>query len=304
MSVRIIGVDVGGTKIAVSVLEDGRYAEPVVVPTDTSDTAAFLDQLGTVIAERGRADAVGVAVPSVVDFATGAARFSVNIPLAGVPLRQELGDRLGMPVYVDNDASCAALCEAQGEPGEDPPAVLVMFTVGTGVGGGIVLGGRIFRGATGAAAELGHILVGADVDEGEPERTDAFPQPGSLEQLADGDALGAIAHERGFADGKAAVAAAQQGDAKGVECVRVLGERLGVGIANLMNTFDPDEVVIGGGVSAAGELLREPAERVARRFALTGVGTKTRIRLARYGNEAGVRGAALLAAQELEREHP
>ncbi len=304
MSVRIIGVDVGGTKIAVSVLEDGRYAEPVVVPTDTSDTAAFLDQLGTVIAERGRADAVGVAVPSVVDFATGAARFSVNIPLAGVPLRQELGDRLGMPVYVDNDASCAALCEAQGEPGEEPPAVLVMFTVGTGVGGGIVLGGRIFRGATGAAAELGHILIGADVDEGEPERTDAFPQPGSLEQLADGDALGAIAHERGFADGKAAVAAAQQGDAKGVECVRVLGERLGVGIANLMNTFDPDEVVIGGGVSAAGELLLEPAERVARRFALTGVGTKTRIRLARYGNEAGVRGAALLAAQELEREHP
>jgi glucokinase len=304
VSVRIIGVDVGGTKIAVSVLEDGRYAEPVVVPTDTSDTAAFLDQLGTVIAERGRADAVGVAVPSVVDFATGAARFSVNIPLAGVPLRQELGDRLGMPVYVDNDASCAALCEAQGEPGEEPPAVLVMFTVGTGVGGGIVLGGRIFRGATGAAAELGHILIGADVDEGEPERTDAFPQPGSLEQLADGDALGAIAHERGFADGKAAVAAAQQGDAKGVECVRVLGERLGVGIANLMNTFDPDEVVIGGGVSAAGELLLEPAERVARRFALTGVGTKTRIRLARYGNEAGVRGAALLAAQELEREHP
>jgi glucokinase len=304
VSVRIIGVDVGGTKIAVSVLEDGRYAEPVVVPTDTSDTAAFLEQLGTVIAERGRADAVGVAVPSVVDFATGAARFSVNIPLAGVPLRQELGDRLGMPVYVDNDASCAALCEAQGEPGEEPPAVLVMFTVGTGVGGGIVLGGRIFRGATGAAAELGHILIGADVDEGEPERTDAFPQPGSLEQLADGDALGAIAHERGFADGKAAVAAAQQGDAKGVECVRVLGERLGVGIANLMNTFDPDEVVIGGGVSAAGELLLEPAERVARRFALTGVGTKTRIRLARYGNEAGVRGAALLAAQELEREHP
>jgi glucokinase len=304
VTARIIGVDVGGTKIAVSVLQDGRYDEPVVVPTDTSNTDAFLAQLSEVVAARGKADAVGVAVPSVVDFATGSARFSVNIPLAGVPLRSELGSRLGMPVYVDNDATCAALYEAQAQAqdGGEVPSVLVMFTVGTGVGGGIVLGGRIFRGATGAAAELGHMLIAADVDLGEPSRIDAFPQPGSLEQLADGDALIAIAHERGFADGRAAVEAAKQGDPEGVAAVRVLGERLGVGIANAINTFDPDEVVIGGGVSAAGELLREPAERVARRFALTGVGTKTKIRLARHGNEAGVRGAALLAAQELERE--
>jgi glucokinase len=212
-----------------------------------------------------------------------------------------------MPVFVDNDATCAALAEAQGEADEDPPRVMVMFTIGTGVGGGIILGGQVMRGATGAAAELGHMLIGADLREGAPQRTERFPQPGSLESLADGDALRELATARGFADGKAAVAAALEGDEDGIAAVRVLGERLGVGIANAMNVFDPDLVVIGGGVSAAGELLRGPAEETARRFALTGVGTSTRIRLARYGNDAGVRGAALLALQELaldpERTH-
>jgi len=303
MGGRIIGVDVGGTKVAVSVLDDGRHSDPVSVPTQTASEAAFLDQLASVIADQGEAVAVGVAVPSVVDWERGAARFSVNIPLAGVPLREELTQRLdGTPVYVDNDATLAALAEAQGEPDEEPPRVMVMFTVGTGVGGGIILGGQVMRGATGAAAELGHMLIGADVTDGSPERTERFPQPGSLESLADGDALAALATARGFADGRAAVAAAIAGDAQGIDAVRVLGERLGVGIANAMNFLDPDLVVIGGGVSAAGELLRGPAEETARRFALTGVGTRTRIRLARYGNDAGVRGAALLALQELALE--
>ena len=302
MGGRIIGVDVGGTKVAVSALDEGRHAEPVSVPTETGSQAAFLDQVAAVISDQGDAIAAGVAVPSVVDFATGTARFSVNIPLAGVPLRRELSERLGMPVYVDNDATCAALAEAQGEPHEQPPRAMIMFTVGTGVGGGIILGGQVMRGATGAAAELGHILIAAEVDQGAPARTDGWPQPGSLESLADGDALTALARERGFTDGRAAVTAALEGDERGIAAVRVLGERLGVGIANLMNTFDPDLVVIGGGVSAAGELLRGPAEATARRFALTGVGTQTRIRLARYGNDAGVRGAALLALQELALE--
>src|SRR3712207_4514174 len=98
------------------------------------------------IGRQGDADAVGIAVPSVVDFATGSARFSVNIPLAGVPLRDVLGKRLNVPVFVDNDATCAALAEAHSDP-DAIPQVLVMFTIGTGVGGGIVMNGRIFRGA-------------------------------------------------------------------------------------------------------------------------------------------------------------
>ena len=297
MSGRIIGVDVGGTKIAAAALENGKLTEPNVVPTETASTDAFLDQLERVVTEQGEAGAVGIAVPSVIDFATGTARFSVNIPLAGVPLRDVLGKRLGVPVFVDNDATCAALAEAHSDPGAIPQ-VLVMFTIGTGVGGGIVLGGRIFRGATGAAAELGHMLIAASIEDGAPPAPQSWPQPGSLEEAADGDALAQIAQRHGFEDGRQAVEAAQQGDAQGVEALRILGERVGIGIANVLHTLDPDEVVIGGGVSAAGDLLLKPAEEAARRLTLTGVGTKTRIRLARYGNNAGVRGAALLASTE------
>ena len=298
MSGRIIGVDVGGTKIAVAALEGETLSEPDVEPTDTSSTEAFLEQLVSIIERQGEAHAVGIAVPSVVDFATGAARFSVNIPLASVPLRDVLGNRLKVPVFVDNDATCAALAEAWVDP-SDVPQVLVMFTIGTGVGGGIVLGGRIFRGATGAAAELGHQLIAAPLHDGAPPRPEAWPQPGSLEDEADGDAMSALGRERGFADGREAVAAAQAGDEQGIDAVRVLGERIGVGIANAMHHLDPDMVVIGGGVSAAGDLLLKPAEDTARRLTLTGVGTKARIRLARYGNNAGVRGAALLARTEV-----
>jgi glucokinase len=295
---RIIGVDVGGTKIAAAALDAGALSAPVVVPTELASTEEFLDQLEEIVRTVGDGAAVGIAVPSVVDFATGTARFSVNIPLAGVPLREVLGERLGIPVYVDNDATCAALAEAYSDP-DDVPSVLVMLTLGTGVGGGIVLGGHAFRGATGAAAELGHMIVAADLADGAPPTADAWPQPSSLEGNADGDALTALARRHGLKDGKAAVAAAQEGRDEGVEVLRVYAERVGIGIANLMNTFDPDEVVLGGGVSAAGELVRGPAEQVARRLALPGVGTQTRIRLARYGNDAGVRGAALMAEQEL-----
>lgn len=297
VSDRIIGVDVGGTKVAAAALECGELSEPVVVATETRSTELFLDQIEEIVRTVGGGAAVGLAVPSVIDTATGTARFSVNIPLAGVPLRSVLGERLGVPVYVDNDATCAAMAEAHSDPGTIPD-VLVMVTLGTGVGGGVVLRGRPFRGATGAAAEIGHIIVAADLTGGAPPAPPDWPHPDSLEGWANGDALTALARAKGLTDGKAAVAAAQEGRPEGVEVLRIYAERVGVGIANLMNIFDPDEVVLGGGVSAAGELVRGPAEEVARRLTLPGVGTRTRIRLARFGNDAGVRGAAHMAAME------
>jgi glucokinase len=302
MGERLIGVDVGGTKVSVAVLEDGELSDPILRPTELSSSEALVDQLAEVIEEAGPASAVGLGVPSVIDFATGTARTSVNIPLQGVPLRQQLTERVGIPTFVDNDATVAALAEAYDDDFHLLADSLVMITVGTGVGGGIVIGGRIYRGATGAAPELGHIIVGADLTDGAPPKAPRQPHHASLEYLAAGRALDRLGAERGLGDGQAVVAAAHAGDPDALDCMRILGERLGVGIANVVNIFDPELVVIGGGVSLAGELLLEPARESAGRFILPGVGTQTRIELARHGPQAGVRGAALLAGQELERE--
>jgi len=296
---RVIGVDVGGTKIAVAVLDGTRLHHATVRRTDTSTPERLLDQLVTAIKEAGDAAAVGVAVPSVIDFETGRVRSSVNIPLADMPLRAVLRERVGVPVFVDNDATCAALAEAYDDDGALLARHLVMLTVGTGVGGGIVVDGRIYRGATGAAAELGHMIVGSDLRSTPFAHSDHFPQPGSLESLASGSALNALAEEHGIPAGTT-IDRAHDGDPRAIAALELLGRRLGVGIANVINIFDPDLVVVGGGVSAADELLLAPAREEAMRFTLTGCGSRTQIRRARYGPEAGVRGAALLAAHELE----
>jgi glucokinase len=315
---QLIGVDVGGTKVAVATLESERLGESLVEPTEASGAEQLIDEIvAAVEAVRGPSTvAVGVGVPSVVEFATGHVRSSVNVPLANIDLRPVLENRLGLPVFVDNDATVAALAEAFDDAGRPVVDNLVLFTVGTGVGGGLVLGGRVYRGATGAAGELGHTLVGAELAEGAPPRGD-FPQAGSLESLAAGrvldhlaariaadrpsSTLGKLAADGGRVDGHDAVNAAREGDPEATAALRLLGERLGIGIANAINTFDPDVVAIGGGVSVAGELLLGPAREVARRFALPGVGGRTEIRLARHGYQAGVRGAALLAGLELAR---
>jgi glucokinase len=288
MGDRLIGVDVGGTKVSVAVLEDGVLSEPVLRPTALSSSEALVDQLADAIEEAGPADAVGLGVPSVIDFATGTARSSVNVPLQGVPLRALLSERVGIPTFVDNDATVAALAEAHDDDLNLIAESLVMITVGTGVGGG--------------APELGHILIAADLTNGAPPAAERRPHHASLEYQAAGRALDRLGEERGIGDGHAVVAAARRGSPAARECMRIVGERLGVGVANVVNIFDPELVVIGGGVSIAGGLLLTPAKEAAARFILPGVGTRTRIELARYGPTAGVRGAALLAGQELDRE--
>jgi glucokinase len=313
----VIGVDLGGTKVVAAPLQGSELGESAIQPTDLSSSDALIDQLIKVITsvKGDRLDGVGIGVPSVVEFKTGRVISSVNVPLADVPLRKVLGDRLGVPVFVDNDATVAALAEAHDENLRLVAHNLVMITVGTGVGGGIVLGGRIYRGATGGAGELGHTLVGLDLDKAVPAPT-KFPQPGSLEYVAAGHALDRLADEcaklhedsalgRLRAEGKPvlgadAVEAAKDGDKAAARIVELWGERMGIGIANVINTFDPEEVVIGGGAARAGDLLLEPAQRVARGYVLPGLGRATNIRLAWHGVHAGVLGAALLAAQELE----
>jgi glucokinase len=299
MAQRLIGVDVGGTKVSVAVLEGGRLSDPTITPTDLSSSDALVDQLVAAIRAAGPATAVGIGVPSIIDFATGTARSSVNIPLQGVPLRHTLTERLGIPTFIDNDATVAALAEAHDDDMRPLADIVVMFTIGTGVGGGIVIGGRTFRGSTGAAPEIGHTIIAAALENGAPPEGH-LPHPASLEYHAAGRALDRLGKARGIGDGHAVVAAAREGDPDALDAMRILGEALGVGIANAINTFDPDLVIVGGGVSTAGELLLAPARDAAQRFVVRGVGTRTEIRLARYGPQAGVRGATLLAGQELE----
>ncbi len=319
MSGAFVGVDLGGTKVAAASLSDGELGESVTRPTDLSSTQAVVDQLAELVEEAkpGQLDAVGIGVPSVVEFDTGRAISSVNVPLADVPLRQVLGERLGVPVFVDNDATVAALAEAHDEDLRLVARNLVMLTVGTGVGGGIVLAGRIYRGSTGGAGELGHTIVGLGL-QGEEEVPEAggFPQPGSLEGVGAGHALDRFAREtarlhpdsalgRLLAEGRRptggdAVAAAKEGDEAAVHTVQIWAQRVGIGIANAINTFDPDEVVLGGGAALAGGLLLDPATEVARAYAHPGLRDHATIRLARHGVRAGVLGAALLAQHEFE----
>ena len=192
---------------------------------------------------------------------------------------------------------------------------LVMLTVGTGVGGGLVFNGRLYRGAT-SAGELGHTVIGLDLEDGAPTPEGKHPLPGTLEYLAAGRALDRLAEREareeedsflgkrleqdGEVTGHDVVDGAKAGDADALRVLDVLGQRLGIGIANAINVFDPQEIVIGGGVSVAGDLLLDPAKRVAKEYTVPGLGLHTTIRLARHGAQAGVLGAAMVAAHEEE----
>ena len=315
----VIGVDLGGTKVVVAGMRGRKIGESLLEATDRSASGALIDQLVALV---GRIrpddlDAVGIGVPSVVEFATGRVVSSVNIPLVDVPLRKVLGERLGVPVFVDNDATVAALAEAHDSDLRLVARNLVMLTVGTGVGGGIVLGGRIYRGATGGAGEFGHTLVGLGVEGCARARAGFVVPPAWVARVRRrgprarppgraggrrGSGLGAreLRAENKPVLGAEAVEAAQSGDPVAERIVEIWAERVGIGVANAINTFDPEEVVIGGGAARAGELLLEPARRVALGYVVPGLGQGTNIRLAWHGVHAGVLGAALLAAQEVE----
>lgn len=312
----VIGVDVGGTKVAAAVVLGGAVGEAIERPTDVSRAEAVISGVISAVEDvavrSGAPAAVGVGLPSQIEFASGTILSSVNIPLEGVRLREELGRRLGVPVFVDNDANCAALAEAQLVP-EPPARHLVMLTLGTGVGGGVVIDGRIERGHSGLGAELGHVIVHGEAAL-ETEET-GFPRPGSLEWMCSGTGLeraatavaernpaGALGHklaEDGRVSGRDAVAAARAGDSEALGVFERHGRWLGLGVAGVVNTFEPERVVIGGGLSRASDLFLDAACREAARHALPALWERTSVGLARGGAHAGVIGAGVLAEQEL-----
>jgi glucokinase len=308
-----LGIDVGGTKVEIAAVEGGVAIDPQQCPTPLESAEALLDGIESlaqrVIAKHGAPAAVGVGVPSQIDFATGTVVSSVNIPLEGGPLRDDLERRFGVPVYVDNDANCAALAEA--ELVENGPARhLVMLTLGTGVGGGVVIDGAIFRGATGLGAELGHMVVNAHG----PDCPGKCPNRGCLEAYCSGVALGraassfaaghpgsqiaACTDDDGNCSGVDVVRLARQGDDDALRLLHDLGTWLGVGIASFVNIFEPEYLVIGGGLGAAADLFLDTAVSEAQTRALPAGFERVTISLAKGGADAGVIGAGLLAQNE------
>jgi glucokinase len=315
----VIGVDLGGTKLLA-----GAVDASLGVHHRTRRTVAGLDQaavLATIldaVAETREAvgndvSAVGFGIPATFDRRTGIAVQAVHLPIRDLAFRDLMSERLGLPVAADNDGNCAALLEARHGAGRGHRYV-VLLALGTGIAGGMVLDGRLERGAIGAGAELGHMVI----DHDGPPCQGGCPNHGCLESLASGSALGreaaALLEERSDTalgeavrgglplTGALVTELAHDGDPVARAAVDRIGCHLGVGIANVVNIFNPDVVVIGGGVIAAGEMLLEPARREMLSRALSPAREHVQVRAAAFGEEAGMVGAAVLAQEEAVRQ--
>jgi glucokinase len=295
----VIGVDLGGTKLLAGVVDrDGRIAATKEVATPTESQDAVLDALDEVIAdvmEDGVA-AIGFGVPVNLDRDTGRGYRATNLPLHDIDLGARVRARFRLPVGVENDGNAAALAEWRLGAGRGARN-LVMLTLGTGVGGGLVLDGRLYRGW----AELGHVVVLA----GGPPCQGNCHGHGHLEAVASGQAATRVARELWGEDVKphALVSRAREGDAAAVAALARIGEYLGAAVGSLANLFDPELVIVGGGFgAAAGELVLGPARTAARCEAIQPADERLRIVEAELGEEAGLIGAALVGFEALDGE--
>ena len=291
----VIGVDLGGTKIlAGRVDEHGTVTGRREHPTPVGSQEELLAGIDAAVDELldGDVVALGFGIPSTIDQRTGRVEGSVNIPLADFDFRGRMAERFALPVGIENDANAAALAEFRVGAGREVRTI-VMLTLGTGCGGGVVLDGALFRGW----AELGHIVI--DVD-GIPCQGTCTGR-GHLEPYVTGVAATKLAREAfgPAVDSHRLVRLANEGDATAQAILRSIGEKLGAGIASLVNVFNPELVVVGGGFAAAGDWLFEPARGVVRWQALPPAGERVRIVRAELGTAAGLIGAGLIAFEAL-----
>jgi glucokinase len=308
-----IGVDVGGTKVLGGVVTpDGqvlateRRATP---PDDAEQTAVVIAEVVEVLVD-GHPDveALGVGAAGWIDAQRSTVMFAPNVAWRNEPLRDRIAQKVGLPVVVENDANAAAWAEYRFGAARGAPELL-LITIGTGIGGGIVADGKLFRGAYGVAAEFGHVRV---VPDGLPC---GCGRRGCFEQYCSGRALVRQARALAEADphyskrllelaggdvdaiqGPQVTQAAEEGDPAAIEAFDVIGKWLGQGLADLVSIWDPGLIVVGGGVAEAGDLLLRPT----RDAYVAALGPRTQlpvadIRAAELGNTAGLIGAADLA---------
>jgi len=309
----VIGVDIGGTKVAAAVVDEtGKMIEKLRVDTPAKTPSSINDAIADLVwklRERHEVDAVGMGAPGFVSADRSTVLFTPNLPWRSEPLGAEMTQRLNLPVVVENDANCAAWAEYRFGAARGANDVVVL-TIGTGIGGGIVIGGSLLRGESGIAAEIGHLNV---VIEGGLRC--GYGNRGCWEQYGSGSAL--VREAQDFArhspslsarmlelaggdyskiTGPEVTQAARESDPAALEIYRVIAGSIGYGMADLAAILDPSVFVLGGGVADAGELLREPVEK-AFLERLTGRGRRPapKVVIAQLSGEAGIVGAADLA---------
>jgi glucokinase len=309
---RTIGVDLGGTKLLAGAVDRGLGVHHRAQRTVTGlDQRALLDVAVDAVTEAresagAEVAAVGFGIPCLIDQRTGTALIGINTPLADIAFADVMTERLGLPVFVDNDGNAAAIAEHRAGAARGASEAVVL-TIGTGIGGGLILHGQPYRGAFGAAGELGHIVI----DFNGPKCQGNCPNHGCVEAFASGTALAREARRLAAERPESGLARAQRagrelagplvtelahdGDRAAIEAIELIGSRLGIAIGSLVNIFNPQVVVIGGGVIAAGELLMAPVRAVVAERTLPAVRQGLRIVAARFGVEAGMIGAAALA---------
>jgi glucokinase len=308
---RVIGMDAGGTKLLGGVVDTDLVVHHRVHRRILGlDQAELIEKIVDAVEEARSVapdvEAIGFGIPALVRPQTGSVMVSNHLPLDGLPFKALMSERLDLPVEVDNDSNLAMLAEhvAGAARGADDA---VLLALGTGIGGGLLFNGEVYRGSVGAGAELGHIVVNPDG----PECPGDCPGRGCLEAYASGNAIGRAGEEaaRNAPDsalGKALAAGreitgglvtelAHDGDETSIEVLAEAGRWLGLGIVSLVNALNPELVVVGGGAGAAGELLLQPARDVVAERALPPNREFVRIVPAAFGSEAGMIGAALSA---------
>ncbi|MDQ4047873.1 MAG: ROK family protein [Actinomycetota bacterium] len=308
---RVIGIDAGGTKLLGGVVDEQLAVHHRVHRTwRGADRRETLDIVTAAVEEIRAAapdvDAVGFGIPSLVDWERGVSVWSNHLPIDDVEFRQVMSERLGLPAYVDNDANAAAIAEHRHGAARGADHV-VLLALGTGIGGALVLDGRLYRGARGFGGELGHLVLDHDGED----CPGACPGRGCLEVLASGRAIGvagqraaqarpdsALGRRRaqgGEITGGLITELAHDGDEQARSVLADVGRRLGAGLTGIVNVFNPEVVVVGGGAVAAGDLLLDPAREVVGARALPPCAESVRIVPARFGGESGMLGAAVMA---------
>ena len=288
---RVIGVDLGGTKILAGVVDrEGHVEHRREHRTPTASEGELLAGLDEAVEEllTDEIAALGFGIPSPIDQRTGRALQAVNIPLTDIDFRARMKERFGLPIGVENDANAATYAEFRFGAARDVDS-MIMLTLGTGCGGGAVVDGELFRGW----AEFGHIVI---VYDGLPCQGTCTGR-GHLEPYVTGVAAGKLAAEEfgPAVDAHRLVRLANEGEARAIEILDGIGRHLGAGIGSLVNIFNPELIVIGGGFAAAGDFVLDPAREILRREALAGAGYRVPIVRAELGTAAGLIGAGLVA---------